>query len=52
MVREVFVAETDEEAMKQQFAVIDARVHYAYPGRRLSDHAALAATCELAAARR
>ena len=33
-------------------AVIDARVHYAYPGRRLSDHAALAATCELAAARR
>ena len=24
--------------------VIDARVHYAYPGRRLSDHAALAAT--------
>jgi len=32
--------------------VIDARVHYAYPGRRLSDHAALDATCELAAARR
>ena len=29
--------------------VIDARVHYAYPGRRLSDHAALAATFELAA---
>ena len=32
--------------------VIDARVHYAYPGRRLSDHAALAATFELAAGRR
>jgi endonuclease/exonuclease/phosphatase family metal-dependent hydrolase len=32
--------------------VIDARVHYAYPGRRLSDHAALAATFELAARRR
>ena len=32
--------------------VIDARVHYAYPGRRLSDHAALAATFELASRRR
>jgi endonuclease/exonuclease/phosphatase family metal-dependent hydrolase len=31
--------------------VIDARVHYAYPGRRLSDHAALAATFELKARR-
>jgi endonuclease/exonuclease/phosphatase family metal-dependent hydrolase len=32
--------------------VIDARVHYAYPGRRLSDHAALAATFELSSRRR
>jgi endonuclease/exonuclease/phosphatase family metal-dependent hydrolase len=28
--------------------VVDARVHYAFPGNRLSDHAALAATFELA----
>ena len=26
---------------------VDARVHYAFPGRRMSDHAALAATLEL-----
>lgn len=31
--------------------VIDARVHYAYPGKRMSDHAALAATFELPARR-
>jgi endonuclease/exonuclease/phosphatase family metal-dependent hydrolase len=29
--------------------VLDARVHYAFPGNRLSDHAALAATLELSA---
>jgi endonuclease/exonuclease/phosphatase family metal-dependent hydrolase len=27
--------------------VVDARVHYAFPGNRMSDHAALAATFEL-----
>jgi len=26
---------------------VEARVHYAFPGRRMSDHAALAATLEL-----
>jgi endonuclease/exonuclease/phosphatase family metal-dependent hydrolase len=31
--------------------VIDARVHYAYPGKRMSDHAALACTFELSARR-
>ena len=29
--------------------VVDAHVHYAFPGKRLSDHAALAATFELPA---
>jgi endonuclease/exonuclease/phosphatase family metal-dependent hydrolase len=32
--------------------IVDARVHYAYPGTRLSDHAALAATFELRRKRR
>ena len=32
--------------------VLDARVHYAYPGNRMSDHAALAATFELSARQR
>ncbi len=32
-------------------SVIDAGVHYAYPGNRMSDHAALAATFELSALR-
>ena len=32
--------------------VADVRVHYAFPGKRLSDHAALGATFELSAKRR
>ncbi len=32
--------------------VVDARVHYAYPGKRLSDHAALAATFDMPSKRR
>ncbi len=32
--------------------VVDARVHYAYPGNRMSDHAALAATFEISARQR
>ncbi len=31
--------------------VVDARVHYAYPGNRMSDHAALGATFELSSRR-
>jgi len=34
-------------ATKSGLSIVDARLHYAYPGGRVSDHAALAATFDL-----